>query len=134
MPKTDTDIMSILRDVALLFDPTPSIINTNFSHQLRLTTDQPVHARMRQYSPEETRVLREHVKKLYEAGYARPLTLPYSANPLIVPKADYASNVGIRVLLHQRQADGFACPIAYASRKLLPAEVNYCASIKKFWL
>ncbi|OMJ12782.1 Transposon Tf2-11 polyprotein, partial [Smittium culicis] len=39
-----------------------------------------------------------------------------------------ASNVGIGASLHQRQSDNTIRPIAYASRKLLPAEVNYCAS------
>ncbi|OMJ18835.1 Retrovirus-related Pol polyprotein from transposon [Smittium culicis] len=95
LPKADPGISAILRDVASLFDPTPSIINTDFPHQLRLTTDQPAHARMRRYSPEEARVLREHVKELYEAGYARPSTSPYSANPLIVPKADGTPRVVI---------------------------------------
>ncbi|PVU92504.1 hypothetical protein BB560_006052 [Smittium megazygosporum] len=69
IPKADPDISAILRDVATLFDPTPSIINTDFPHQLLLTTDQPVHARMRRYSPKEARVLREHVKKLNQIGY-----------------------------------------------------------------
>ncbi|PVU98381.1 hypothetical protein BB560_005679 [Smittium megazygosporum] len=76
LPTADPEIADILRDVASLFDPTPTIIKTDFPHQLRLTTDQPVHARMRRYSPEETRVLREHVKELYQAGYARPSTSP----------------------------------------------------------
>ncbi|OMJ12546.1 hypothetical protein AYI70_g9047 [Smittium culicis] len=39
LPKADPEISAILRDVATLFDPTPSIINTDFPHQLRLTTD-----------------------------------------------------------------------------------------------
>ncbi|OMJ12783.1 Retrovirus-related Pol polyprotein from transposon [Smittium culicis] len=95
LPKADPDISAILMDVATLFDPTPRIINTDFPHQLRLTTDHPAHARMRRYSPEEARVLREHVKELYEAGYARPSKSPYSANPLIVPKADGTPRVVI---------------------------------------
>ncbi|PVU89600.1 hypothetical protein BB561_005279 [Smittium simulii] len=69
LPKADTNKSAILRDVALLFDPTPSMINTDFAHQLRLTTDQPAHAIMRRYSPEEARVLRELVKELYEAAF-----------------------------------------------------------------
>ncbi|OMJ14781.1 hypothetical protein AYI69_g8447 [Smittium culicis] len=64
LPKADLEISVILRDVATFFDPTPSIINTDFPHQLRLTTDQPAHPQMCQYSPEEARVLREHVKEL----------------------------------------------------------------------
>ncbi|OMJ12560.1 Transposon Tf2-6 polyprotein, partial [Smittium culicis] len=42
-----------------------------------------------------------------------------------------ASNVGIGASLHQKQPDGSVRPIAYASRKLLPAERNYCASDKE---
>ncbi|OMJ22103.1 Retrovirus-related Pol polyprotein from transposon [Smittium culicis] len=95
LPKADSEISAILRDVATLFDPTPTVIKTDFPHRLRLTTDQPVHARMRRYSPEETRTLREHVQELYKAGYARPSTSPYSANPLIVPKADGTPRVVI---------------------------------------
>ncbi|OMJ17350.1 Retrovirus-related Pol polyprotein from transposon opus, partial [Smittium culicis] len=95
LPTADPDISEILRSVAQLFDPTPSIIKTDFPHRLRLTTDQPVHSRMRRYSPEETRTLREHVQELYKAGYARPSTSPYSANPLIVPKADGTPRVVI---------------------------------------
>ncbi|OLY80960.1 Transposon Tf2-8 polyprotein [Smittium mucronatum] len=42
-----------------------------------------------------------------------------------------ASNVGIGASLHQNQDDGMIRTIAYDSRKLLPAELNYCASSKK---
>ncbi|OMJ11692.1 Transposon Tf2-6 polyprotein [Smittium culicis] len=42
-----------------------------------------------------------------------------------------ASNVRIGASLHQKQSDGTVRPIAYASRKLLPAERNYCASDKE---
>ncbi|PVV02724.1 hypothetical protein BB560_002817 [Smittium megazygosporum] len=87
IPKADPDISAILRDVATLFDPTPIIINPDFPHQLRLTTDQPVHARIRRYSPKEARVLREHVNELYQAGYACPSTSPYSANSRVEPKS-----------------------------------------------
>ncbi|PVU97199.1 hypothetical protein BB561_000707 [Smittium simulii] len=69
----DMDIIEILQSVSSLFDPKPSIINTKFPHRLRLTTDQPVHARVQQYSPKETRVLKKHVIELYDTGYARPL-------------------------------------------------------------
>ncbi|OMJ10205.1 hypothetical protein AYI70_g10468, partial [Smittium culicis] len=55
LPAADPDISAILRDVAELFNPTPSVIKTDFPHQLRLMTDQPCRARMRRYSPEETR-------------------------------------------------------------------------------
>ncbi|PVU90031.1 hypothetical protein BB561_005058 [Smittium simulii] len=85
---TDPEITAILREVAFLFDPTPSIIDTDFSHQLRLTTDQPIHARIRRYSLLEVKILKERIKELYQSGYARPSIPPYSANPLIVPKAD----------------------------------------------
>ncbi|OMJ08738.1 Transposon Tf2-9 polyprotein [Smittium culicis] len=95
LPNAAPDISEILRSVAQLFYPTPSIINADFPHRLRLTTDQPVHSRMRRYSPEETRILREHVQELYKAGYARPSTSTYSANPLIVPKADGTPRVVI---------------------------------------
>ncbi|OMJ24854.1 hypothetical protein AYI69_g4498 [Smittium culicis] len=84
----DTEISDILLEVASLFDPAPSVIKTEYPHQLRLLTQQPVKAKMRRYSPEETRVLVEHVKELYKSGYARPSKSPYSVNPLIVPKAD----------------------------------------------
>ncbi|OMJ14297.1 Transposon Ty3-I Gag-Pol polyprotein, partial [Smittium culicis] len=95
LPSADPDIIKILRDVAELFNPIPSVVKTDFPHQLRLTTDQPCRARMRRYSPEETRILREHIKELYQAGYARPSFSPYSANPVIVPKADGSSRVVI---------------------------------------
>ncbi|OMJ11678.1 Retrovirus-related Pol polyprotein from transposon opus, partial [Smittium culicis] len=95
LPNEDPEISTILREVALLFDPKPSIIKTDFPHQLRLTTEQPTHARIRHYSPEESRVLKEHVKELYQSGYARPSSSPYSANPLIVPKADGSPRVVI---------------------------------------
>ncbi|OMJ11620.1 hypothetical protein AYI70_g9604 [Smittium culicis] len=88
LPSSDPDIISTLREVAKLFNPTPSVIKSDFPHQLRLTTDQPCRARMRRYSPEETRTLRKHIKELYQAGYARPSVSPYSANPVIVPKSD----------------------------------------------
>ncbi|OMJ26577.1 Retrovirus-related Pol polyprotein from transposon [Smittium culicis] len=42
-----------------------------------------------------------------------------------------ASNIGIGASLHQKQSDKTIRPIAYTSRKLLPAEVNYCASGKE---
>ncbi|OMJ26997.1 Pol polyprotein [Smittium culicis] len=95
LPAADPDISAILRDVAELFNPTPSVIKIDFPHQLRLTTDQPCRARMRRYSPEETRILKEHIKELYQAGYARPSSSPYSSNPVIVPKTDGSSRVVI---------------------------------------
>ncbi|OMJ24159.1 Retrovirus-related Pol polyprotein from transposon [Smittium culicis] len=91
----DPEIQQILMSVARLFDSTPSIIKTNFPHKLRLKTDQPVKAKMRRYSPLEIRILIDHVKELYKSGYARPSKSPYSANPLIVPKADGTPRVVI---------------------------------------
>ncbi|OMJ28969.1 Transposon Tf2-6 polyprotein [Smittium culicis] len=248
LPNADPDITAILREVASLFDPTPSIINTDFPHQLRLTTDQPTHARMRRYSPEEAKILNEHVKELYQSGtdhithlknvlhkleakgfklnpkkclFAVPkveiLGFTVSSNGqeiaedkikavkkfprptsvttvrrflgmtsfcrsfinnfteiaaplyrLLEKKVDFhwsnecdksfqnlikamtsspvlahpdtskayimytdASNIGIGASLHQSQSDGTVRPIAYASRKLLPAEANYCTSDKE---
>ncbi|OLY78191.1 Pol polyprotein [Smittium mucronatum] len=61
---TDPDITDILRDVAELFNPSPSAIKTNFPHQLRLATDQYCRSRMRRYSPEKTRRLNDKGFKL----------------------------------------------------------------------
>ncbi|OLY79001.1 hypothetical protein AYI68_g6939 [Smittium mucronatum] len=68
--KSEFDISVILKDVNSLFYPTPSVINTDFPEQLRINTDQPARALMLLYSSDEDRVLREHIKELYEAGYA----------------------------------------------------------------
>ncbi|OLY85486.1 hypothetical protein AYI68_g317 [Smittium mucronatum] len=94
-PATDPEIPEILRDVAEFFNPTPSVIKTDFPHQLRLKTDQRIRAIMRRYSPEEKIILRNHIKELYQAGYARPSSSPYSANPVIVPKSDGSAQVVI---------------------------------------
>ncbi|PVU95693.1 hypothetical protein BB561_001668 [Smittium simulii] len=82
LPSANPDIIDILRDVAKLFNPTPSVIKTDFSHQLRLTTNQPCRARMRRYSPEETRILREHIKELYQAGADGSSRLVINFRPL----------------------------------------------------
>ncbi|OMJ13462.1 Transposon Tf2-11 polyprotein [Smittium culicis] len=42
-----------------------------------------------------------------------------------------ASNIGIGASLHQLQSDNTIRPIAYTSRKLLAAEINYCTSDKE---
>ncbi|OMJ22361.1 hypothetical protein AYI70_g2923 [Smittium culicis] len=42
LPAADPDISAILRDVAELFNPTPSVIKTDFPQQLQLTTDIPL--------------------------------------------------------------------------------------------
>ncbi|OLY78426.1 Retrovirus-related Pol polyprotein from transposon 17.6 [Smittium mucronatum] len=42
-----------------------------------------------------------------------------------------ASNIGIGASLHQTQTDGTVRPIAYASRKLIAAEIDYCTSDKE---
>ncbi|OLY82511.1 Transposon Tf2-9 polyprotein [Smittium mucronatum] len=42
-----------------------------------------------------------------------------------------ASNVRIRASLHQKQSDNSVRPIEYASKKLLSADRNYCASDKE---
>ncbi|OMJ28333.1 hypothetical protein AYI69_g2193 [Smittium culicis] len=39
LKKADLEIVGILRDVAIMFDPTPSIVCTDFTHQIRLTID-----------------------------------------------------------------------------------------------
>ncbi|OLY84094.1 hypothetical protein AYI68_g1751 [Smittium mucronatum] len=88
LPPSDPDIISILREVTEPFNPTPSVIKTDFPHQLRLTTDQHCRTRMRRYSPENTRTPREQIKELCQAGYARPSVSPYLANPVIVSKSD----------------------------------------------
>ncbi|OLY77903.1 hypothetical protein AYI68_g8059 [Smittium mucronatum] len=49
---------------------------------------------MRRYSPEKTRVVREHVKEFYQEGYARPSSSPYSAKPVIVPKNEWKCATG----------------------------------------
>ncbi|OLY78292.1 Retrovirus-related Pol polyprotein from transposon 297 [Smittium mucronatum] len=54
---------------------------------------------MQRYSSEETRVLQEHLKELYQAVYARQSTSPCSANPLIVPKVDGTPRVVINFRL-----------------------------------
>ncbi|OMJ11693.1 hypothetical protein AYI69_g9736 [Smittium culicis] len=43
LPKADSEISAILRDVTTLFDPTPTVIKTEFTHRLQLTAEQPVH-------------------------------------------------------------------------------------------
>ncbi|OLY85147.1 Transposon Tf2-8 polyprotein [Smittium mucronatum] len=48
-----------------------------------------------------TEILKEHIKELYQSGYARPSSSPYSANPLIVPKSDGSP----RVVINFRQLD-----------------------------
>ncbi|OMJ10459.1 hypothetical protein AYI70_g10319 [Smittium culicis] len=114
LPCSDPDIISILREVAELFNPTPSVIKTDFPHQLRLTNYQPCRARMRRYSPEETRTLREHIKELYQAGYARPSVSPYSANPFIVPKSDGSA----RVVINFRPLNKITIRVEYRFQEL----------------
>ncbi|PVU86724.1 hypothetical protein BB561_006581 [Smittium simulii] len=98
LPNTDPEITAILREFFSLFDSKPSIIDTDFSHQLRLTADQPIQARIKRYFSLEAKILNEHIKKLYQFGYAQPSTLPYSANPLIAPKANEISENKIKAV------------------------------------
>ncbi|OLY78414.1 Transposon Ty3-G Gag-Pol polyprotein [Smittium mucronatum] len=93
---TDPDITAIFRDLAEIFNPKPSVIKTDFPHQLLLTTDQSCRSSKRRYSPEETRLLCEHIKELYQAGYFRPSSSPYSDNPAIEPKTDGGARIVIK--------------------------------------
>ncbi|OMJ22528.1 Retrovirus-related Pol polyprotein from transposon [Smittium culicis] len=89
LPAADPDISAILRDVAELFNPTPSI------------------------SPAE--------HECEDIPLKRPESLESTSKNCTKQGAS----------LHQLQSDNTIRPIAYASRKLLAAEINYCTSDKE---
>ncbi|OMJ22529.1 Transposon Tf2-6 polyprotein, partial [Smittium culicis] len=168
LPKADPEISAILRDVATLFDPTPTRTCTGALQSWLRTavdfalfcesTDSPESRRntargmtsfCRSFiddftnlaAPLYTLLQKETLfdwnsncetsfQKLKMAMTSAPvLAHPDTSKPYIMYTD--ASNVGIGASLHQKQPDGSVRPIAYAIRKLLPAERNYCASDKE---
>ncbi|OLY83171.1 hypothetical protein AYI68_g2695 [Smittium mucronatum] len=88
LPAINSDIVAILKEVSPLFNPTSSMIKTDFPLQLRLNTDQLTHARIIFNSPKEIKVLKQHVKMPIKIWICSAIYINLSLNPVNSQKAD----------------------------------------------
>ncbi|XP_068213909.1 uncharacterized protein [Palaemon carinicauda] len=81
-------------------------------------------------NPLKREIVRKEVKYMLDHNLVKPSCSPWSFPVVLVRKEDDASDTGLGAVLLQEGENGTSHPVAYFSKKLLPAERRY-STIKK---